>query len=91
MAGPDDFDLRKRGLGRSASGRRIVIIDAVDQIGDFLDRPNRLDDPVGVKGFRAELRAHPFVQEGLGRLPHVDVRIELARDSLIHHDRLLQQ
>ena len=87
----DHRDIGQRRRGRGCARRRIILVEPVDQLGDFLERADELDDPVGVISFRPELGAHPLADEGFGGFPHVDVGIERGGDALVHHHRLLQQ
>ena len=74
-----------------AAARRVIFVKALDQLRDLFERADQLDDPVGVISLGAELRADPIADERLGRLPHVDVRIERGGDALVHHHRLQEQ
>ena len=70
--------------------RRIIFLDPLDQLRNLLERAHQLDQSISIIGLWTEFRSHPVTKERLGRLPHVDVRVESGRNPLVHHHRLLE-
>src|SRR5438270_5087728 len=60
----DHRDVGQRRWARSAAGGRIILVEAVDQLGDLLEGAHQLDNPVGIISLGSKLRAHPVLEEG---------------------------